>query len=426
MIKILNRKNVSLDEILKRNEYNIAVSDAVQSIVDDVKANGDAALLTYARKFDRAEITSLTVDKAEIEKAVATVGDDFMKILTEAAENIREFHTHQKRNGFSIQRNGAVLGQRVIPLERVGLYVPGGTASYPSSVLMNAIPAKIAGVDNIAIATPPRADGSICPEILAAASVAGVDVIYKMGGAQAVAALAYGTETVKAVDKIVGPGNIYVAEAKKRVWGKVDIDMVAGPSEILVIADGDSDAACVATDLLSQAEHDKMATAVLITDSEVLAYAVRDELEKQLETLPRADIARVSIDESGKIIITKDIDEAIEISNMLAPEHLELCVNEPFAYLSAVRNAGSVFLGRYTPEAVGDYFAGANHTLPTNGCARFSSPLSVDDFIKTSQYVYYSKQALDADADKINAFAIREGLTAHGLSAISRKNKEDK
>ncbi len=426
MIKILNRKNVSLDEILKRNEYNIAVSDAVQSIVDDVKANGDAALLSYARKFDRAEITSLTVDKAEIEKAVATVGDDFMKILTEAAENIREFHTHQKRNGFSIQRNGAVLGQRVIPLERVGLYVPGGTASYPSSVLMNAIPAKIAGVDNIAIATPPRADGSICPEILAAASVAGVDVIYKMGGAQAVAALAYGTETVKAVDKIVGPGNIYVAEAKKRVWGKVDIDMVAGPSEILVIADGDSDAACVATDLLSQAEHDKMATAVLITDSEALAYAVRDELEKQLETLPRADIARVSIDESGKIIITKDIDEAIVISNMLAPEHLELCVNEPFAYLSAVRNAGSVFLGRYTPEAVGDYFAGANHTLPTNGCARFSSPLSVDDFIKTSQYVYYSKQALDADADKINAFAIREGLTAHGLSAISRKNKEDK
>ncbi len=426
MIKILNRKNVSLDEILKRNEYNIAVSDAVQSIVDDVKANGDAALLTYAKKFDRAEITSLTVDKSEIEKAVATVGDDFMQILTEAAQNIREFHTCQKRNGFSIQRNGAVLGQRVIPLERVGLYVPGGTASYPSSVLMNAIPAKIAGVDNIAIATPPRADGSICPEILAAASVAGVDVIYKMGGAQAVAALAYGTETVKAVDKIVGPGNIYVAEAKKRVWGKVAIDMVAGPSEILVIADGDSDAAYVATDLLSQAEHDKMATAVLITDSETLAYAVRDELEKQLETLPRADIARVSIDESGKIIIVKDIDEAIEISNMLAPEHLELCVNEPFAYLSAVRNAGSVFMGRYTPEAVGDYFAGANHTLPTNGCARFSSPLSVDDFIKTSQYVYYSKQALDADADKINAFAIREGLTAHGLSAISRKNKEDK
>lgn len=426
MIKILNRKNVSDDEILKRNEYNIAVSDTVEAIVDDVRKNGDAALYAYAKKFDRAELDSLTVDKSEIEKAVGVVGDDFMNILKEAAANISEFHSHQKRNGFCMQRNGAVLGQRVLPLSSVGLYVPGGTASYPSSVLMNAIPAKIAGVENIAIATPPRADGSICPEILAAASVAGVDVIYKMGGAQAVAALAYGTETVKPVDKIVGPGNIFVAEAKKRVWGKVDIDMVAGPSEILIVADGDSDAACVATDLLSQAEHDKMATAVLITDSEALAYAVRDELEKQLQTLPRADIARVSIDESGKIIITESIDEAIEISNMLAPEHLEICVNEPFAYLSAVKNAGSVFLGRYTPEAVGDYFAGANHTLPTNGCARFSSPLSVDDFIKTSQYVYYSKEALEKDADKIQMFATREGLTAHGLSAVSRKKAEEK
>ena len=319
-----------------------------------------------------------------------------------------------------------IIGQKVIPIEKVGLYVPGGTAAYPSSVLMNAIPAKIAGCDEIVMVTPPAKDGSVAPAILAAASVAGVDRIFKVGGAQAVAALAYGTESVPSVDKIVGPGNAYVAEAKKQVFGRVSIDMIAGPSEILVIADKDNDPICVAADLLSQAEHDKNATAVLVTDSRELATAVSLELERQIPMLSRAEIARASVDNNGKIIITEDIDEAIFVANGLAPEHLELCLDDPFKYLDKIKNAGSIFMGKYCPEALGDYFAGPNHTLPTSGTARFSSPLSVDDFVKKTQFSYYTKDALEAVAKKVEFFANKEGLGAHAKSAVIRFEESEK
>ncbi|MGM9626423.1 MAG: histidinol dehydrogenase, partial [Eubacteriales bacterium] len=341
-------------------------------------------------------LSSLLVTKEEIEEARASVDPKFIGILEKAAANIRKFHSRQLRNSFIINDEpGIVIGQKVIPVDRAGLYVPGGTAAYPSTVLMDAIPAKIAGVRELVMVTPPAKNGSVNPVILAAASIAGVDTILKVGGAQAIAALAYGTETVPRVDKIVGPGNAYVAEAKRQVYGQVQIDMIAGPSEILIVSDGNSNPRHLAADLLSQAEHDKMASAVLVTDSMALADAVSAELEKQIPLLERAEIARTSIDRNGKIIVADDLRTAIDIANEIAPEHLELCVDQPFDYLDSIRHAGSVFMGRNCPEALGDYFAGPNHTLPTSGTARFSSPLSVDDFVKKSQYTYYTYEALE-------------------------------
>ncbi len=426
MIRIFKYGEVENDAIFAREDLSSGVEATVAEIIADVRKRGDAALYAYARKFDGAELTSLEVTAAEIDAAFAAVEPRFLDILREAAGNIRAFHEKQAREGFSLQkRDGVIVGQKVTPIEKVGLYVPGGTAAYPSTVLMDSIPAKIAGCSEIVITTPPDRNGKINPAILAAAKIAGVDRIFKSGGAQAVAALAYGTETVPRVDKIVGPGNAYVAEAKKQVFGQVSIDMIAGPSEILVVADAASDPVFVAADLLSQAEHDRNASAVLVTDSEALAQAVSEELERQIPLLPRAEIARASIDRNGKIIVAEgDLARAVDIANEIAPEHLELCVENPFDWLDRVKNAGSIFLGRYCPEAVGDYFAGPNHTLPTGGSARFSSPLSVDDFVKRSQFTYYSAEALKDAADKIAYFANKEGLDAHARSATVRLEKQ--
>lgn len=425
MIRIYDYKEVGDAGIFARQEERRDVSGVVSGIIADVRQNGDEALKRYAREFDNAEMETLEVSAEERAAALAAVDADFLEILREAAAHIRAFHEKQKRQDFVVsEREGVLLGQRHIPLERVGLYVPGGTASYPSTVLMDCIPAKIAGVGEIIMTTPAK-DGRLNPDVLAAAEVAGVDRIFKMGGAQAVAALAYGTESVPRVDKIVGPGNAFVAEAKRQVFGQVSIDMIAGPSEILVIADGKSAPAVVAADLLSQAEHDKMAAAVLVTESRILAEAVAAEIERQLAVLPRAEIARASIEKNGKIILAENIAQAVEISNRIAPEHLEICVDEPFQYLPMIRHAGSVFLGRNAPEALGDYFAGPNHTLPTSGTARFSSPLSVDDFIKKSSFTYYTKDALAEEAGKIARFAEREGLHAHARSALIRAEKEE-
>ncbi len=422
MIKILNSENVTSAEIFSRVVPTVNVEDIVADIIKNVKERGDAALYEYCEKFDGARLSSLEVSEEEIAEAFDLVEPEFIRILQDAAENIRAFHEKQVRNSFIINdKKGVVMGQKVIPIEKAGLYVPGGTAAYPSTVLMDSIPAKIAGCREIVMVTPPGRDGKVNPAILAAARVAGVTRIFKLGGAQAVAALAYGTESVPAVHKIVGPGNAFVAEAKKQVFGKVSIDMIAGPSEILIVADGTSDPAILAADLLSQAEHDKLASAVLVTDSEALAEKVSAELERQIPLLPRESIARESIDKNGKIIITKTIEEAIEISNELAPEHLELCLDNPFDYLDSVTHAGSIFMGKYCPEALGDYFAGPNHTLPTGGTAKFSSPLSVDDFVKKTQYTYFTKEALSAVADDVAFFAEKEGLSAHARSAISRK-----
>ena len=422
MIKIYKYGEVSPEEIFARDNIAANVEAVVTQIIDDVRKNGDGALYAYAEKFDKAKLSALEVSKQEIEEAFAAVEPKFLDILREAADNIYAFHSRQVRNSFVLnEKNGVVIGQKVIPLEKVGLYVPGGTAAYPSTVLMDSIPAKIAGCKEIVIATPPGKNGKVNPVILAAAKIAGVDRIFKMGGAQAVAALAYGTQSVPRVDKIVGPGNAYVAEAKKQVFGQVSIDMIAGPSEILVVADGASNPRFVAADLLSQAEHDKMASAVLVTDSMAFADAVSLELENQIPLLARAEIARASIDSNGKIIVAEgDLMKAIDIANEIAPEHLELCVDNPFDYLDKVKHAGSIFMGRYCPEALGDYFAGPNHTLPTSGTARFSSPLSVDDFVKKSQFTYYTSDALAAVADKVAYFAEKEGLTAHARSAVIR------
>ena len=427
MIKILKYNELSFDEIFSREEDKFNVSDVVTEIIKNVKENGDKALFEYCEKFDKAKLSSLEVTKEEIEEAYNQVEPRFIEILKAAAENIRNFHKRQLKNSFIINDNdGIVTGQKVTPIEKVGLYVPGGTAAYPSTVLMDSIPAKIAGCKEICITTPPLSNGKINPVILAAAKIAGVDRIFKTGGAQAIAALAYGTETIPKVDKIVGPGNAFVAEAKRQVFGKVSIDMIAGPSEILVIADAKSNPKFVAADLLSQAEHDKNASAVLVTDSMDLAYAVRDEIEAQLSVLPREEIARVSIDNNGKIIVADNLLEVIEVSNQIAPEHLEICVDNPFDYLDKIKNAGSIFLGRYCPEALGDYYSGANHTLPTSGTARFSSPLSVDDFVKKTQYTYYTKEALNKVADDIAFFAEKEGLSAHARSATVRFEDEQK
>ncbi len=427
MIKILKLGEVSNEEIFSRAVPEVDVAQIVSNIIKDVRTRGDEALLEYTRRFDRAQLSSLEVTKEEIDAAVETVGAEFLALLERAAANIRKFHTQQKRSSFIINdEDGIVIGQKIIPVDRAGLYVPGGTASYPSTVLMDAIPAKIAGCPEVVMVSPPDKEGKIAPVILAAAKVAGVDRIYKVGGAQAIAALAYGTQTIPKVDKIVGPGNAFVAEAKKQVYGKVSIDMIAGPSEILIIADGKSDPRFVAADLLSQAEHDKLACAVLVTDSAELAKEVQQELEKQIPLLERAEIARASIDNNGKIIVTQSVRQAIEISNEIAPEHLELCVDEPFDYLDSIRHAGSVFMGRNCPEALGDYFAGPNHTLPTSGTARFSSPLSVDDFIKKTQYTYYTRDALKRVAQDVATFAKAEGLTAHAKSALIRTEENEK
>lgn len=423
MIKIMKYGEVPSSEIFARGTAETDVSDIVADILAEVRQKGDAALLAYAKQFDKADLQVLEVSEAEIDAAFQKVEPAFIAVLQQAAENIRAFHRRQVRNSFVITGDGIVTGQKITPIAKVGLYVPGGTAAYPSTVLMDAIPAKIAGCKEICITTPALPDGSINPVILAAAKIAGVDRIFKTGGAQAVAALAYGTQSVPKVDKIVGPGNAFVAEAKRQVFGLVAIDMIAGPSEILVIADGKSNAAYVAADMLSQAEHDKMASAVLVTDSMALAEAVSAELERQLALLPREEIARTSIEQNGKIIVADRLDDVIAVANEIAPEHLELCVDNPFDYLDKIENAGSIFMGRYCPEALGDYFAGPNHTLPTSGTARFSSPLSVDDFVKKSQYTYYTKDALGAVADQIALFAQKEGLEAHAKSVTIRMDK---
>ena len=421
MIKIFNYGEVPSADIFARTDISINAEAVVSAIIADVRARGDEALLEYTAKFDKAILTSLQVTQAEIDEALALVEPDFLRILREAAANIRAFHSAQKRTGFILNDTpGIVMGQKIIPVDRAGLYVPGGTAAYPSTVLMDSIPAKIAGVPELVMVTPPGPDGRVNPVILAAASVAGVDKIFKVGGAQAIAALAYGTESIPRVDKIVGPGNAYVAEAKRQVFGQVSIDMIAGPSEILIVADGNSNPKHLAADLLSQAEHDRLSSAVLVTDASALAEAVQQELERQIPLLERADIARASIDNNGKIIVAENLMQAIEIANEIAPEHLELCVDNPFDYLDAVRHAGSIFMGRNCPEALGDYLAGPNHTLPTSGMARFSSPLSVDDFIKKTQFTYYTWDALRKVARDVEYFATQEGLTAHAKSAVIR------
>ncbi len=420
MIKILDYSALG-EKIFCREEQKTDVSKVVTGILENVKTNGDKALFEYAEKFDKASLTALEVTEEEFQEALSLVEPNFLEVLKKASENIREFHSKQVRKGFKIEKqNGVIIGQKITPIERAGLYVPGGTAAYPSTVLMDSIPAKIAGVKEVCITTPPNKEGKINPVILASAKIAGVDKVYKVGGAQAIGALAYGTETIKKVDKIVGPGNAFVAEAKRQVFGLVSIDMIAGPSEILVIADGKSNPKHIASDLLSQAEHDKMASAVLVTESIDLAKAVQQEIEVQLEKLPRKEIARISIDQNGKIIVAKDVEEVIKVSNEIAPEHLELVVDNPFDYLDKIENAGSIFMGRYCPEALGDYFAGPNHTLPTSGTARFSSPLSVDDFIKKTQFTYYSKDALKEVYQDVAYFAQKEGLTAHANSASVR------
>ncbi len=421
MIKIMKFGEVAPEDIFARVEPTVNVTDIVSDIIANVRQNGDKALFEYCEKFDKAKLTALQVSATEIDEAFASVDPELIAIMEKAAVNIRAFHSRQARTGFEIRNDdGTVLGQRITPVDRAGLYVPGGTAAYPSTVLMDAIPAKIAGVPEVVMVTPPNAAGKVNPVILAAAKVAGVDKIFKVGGAQAVAALAYGTESIPKVDKIVGPGNAFVAEAKKQVFGQVSIDMIAGPSEIMVIADGKSNPAHLAADLLSQAEHDKLASAVLVTDSFDLAVAVQEQLEIQIPKLERSEIARASIDNNGKIIVADTLDLVFDIANEIAPEHLELCFDDPFQYLDKVRHAGSIFMGRSCPEALGDYFAGPNHTLPTSGTAKFSSPLGVDDFIKKTQYTYYTADALAKVAQDVSKFATAEGLTAHAKSATIR------
>ncbi len=423
MIKIYKCSEIPLNEILLRglDDVNEKIEKTAGDILDDVRKRKDEAVFDYTEKLDGVKLDSLIVSESEIEQAYNEQSEIFLNALENAAKNIYKFHKRQVRQSFvTNDKDGIVTGQKITPIENVGLYVPGGTASYPSSVLMNAIPAKIAGVKNIAIATPPQKDGNVASVILAAAKIAGIKTIYKMGGAQAVGALTFGTQSVTKVDKIVGPGNAYVAAAKRRVYGMVDIDMIAGPSEILVIADASSNAAHIAADMLSQAEHDKLASAVLVCDSEKLANEVRDELEKQISLLPRSEIARASIDDNGKIIVAQNLSEGVKIANEIAPEHLEIFTDNPFDMLNEIKNAGSIFMGKNAPEALGDYYAGPNHTLPTGGTARFSSALNVDDFIKKSSFIYYTKNALAQAKDDIITLANAEGLQAHAKSVEIR------
>ena len=423
MIKTMKYTNmVELKNELSRSQFSHDdVNTIVKDILDDVKLRGDQALYDYNKKFDNVSLSSLQVTEKEIEDAFNRLDKELLDVIKYSHENIVRYHTKQKRNDFlDKDTDGVILGQIINPIEKVGIYVPGGTAAYPSTVLMNAVPAKVAGVEEIVMVTPPNEDGTISDVILAAAKIAGVTKIFKVGGAQAVAALSYGTETIPAVYKIVGPGNIFVAMAKKMVFGEVAIDMVAGPSEVLIISDDSSNPVHIAADLLSQAEHDKLAACILVTTSEELAKLVAVEIESQLAELPRQEIARESINNNGRIIIAKNIEEAILISNEIAPEHLELAVMDPFALLSKIKNAGSIFLGHNTPEPLGDYLAGPNHTIPTSGTAKFASPLSVDDFIKKSSVIYYSKEALEKVKDKVILFAESEGLTAHANSVRKR------
>ena len=422
MMKLYRLEDLTPDQILNRDlRAEQDVEEVVDAIIADVRARGDAALRDYALRFDGARLEELEVSAQEMDQALADADPYFLDTLRMAAANIEAFHRRQLRDSFVMtEQDGVILGQKYTPVERAGVYVPGGTAAYPSTVLMDVIPARVAGVPEIVMTTPAGRDGRVDPAILAAAAVAGVTRIFKAGGAQAVAALAYGTESVPAVDKIVGPGNIYVATAKRKVYGKVGIDMIAGPSEILVLADGGCSPAWVAADLLSQAEHDRLASPVLVTDSEALALAVQAEVEVQLDALPRRDIARASVETGGKIILCGSLDQAVDVCNIIAPEHLELCVEDPFALLGRIKNAGSIFLGRNVPEALGDYFAGPNHTLPTSGTARFSSPLGVDDFVKRSSFIYYTREALGRVKDRIAGFAEAEGLHAHARSVTIR------
>lgn len=424
MIPIIEDKSQQISELTKTNTAGTSdYAAVVQDILDNVKEYGDAALIDYTAQFDGAEIAAIRVSEEEITAGMAKVDPAFLQVLQRAKANISEFHEKQVTQGFMLTRNGAVMGQRVLPLAKVGVYVPGGTAAYPSTVLMNVIPAKIAGVQKIVLVTPPLQDGSVNPAILAAAQVAGVDEIYRIGGAQAVAALAYGTESVPQVDKIVGPGNIYVAAAKRLVYGTVDIDMIAGPSDVLIVADETANPVHVAADLLAQAEHDVNAQAILVTTQRSLAEATQKEVTQQTAQLPRKAIIEQSIAKNGKIILVENLERALAVANEIAPEHLELAVADPFAWLDQVENAGSVFLGHNTPEVLGDYLAGPNHTLPTERTARFYSPLSVDDFVKHSQYLYYGEAAMKAVADDVILFAETEGLGGHANSIRLRKGE---
>ena len=426
MIKTIEySENLNLEKELARSQFSYDdVNETVENILKDVKKRGDKALFEYTKKFDKVNLKTLEVSEEEIQKAFDTIDKELLEVIKYSHDNIKLFHEKQVRNNFIVKKeNGVSLGQIINPIEKVGLYVPGGTAAYPSTVLMNAVPAKIAGCKEIIMVTPPTSDGTILPSLLVAAKIAGVDRIFKVGGAQSIAALSYGTESIPKVYKIVGPGNIYVAMAKKMVYGEVSIDMIAGPSEVLIIADDSANPVHVAADLLSQAEHDKLAASILVTTSKELSKNVAEQLEIQLKELEREEIARTSIENQGRIIITKTIDEAIKISNEIAPEHLELAVSNPFELLTRVKNAGSIFMGHNTPEPLGDYLAGPNHTLPTSGTAKFSSPLSVDDFIKKSSFIYYSKEGLEEVKDKVIKFAESEGLTAHARSVSKRFEK---
>ncbi len=426
MIRIYRDGELSDEELLKRNMPKADVAGVVSAILEDVRNNGDAAVLKYTEKFDGAKLSTMLVSAEEIDEAMTETEPEFLDTLRLAERNIREYHEKQLRNSFFFTRpGGVVMGQKVLPIERAGLYVPAGTAPYPSTVMMDVVPAKIAGCSEIIMCTPCGRDGKVNAAILAAARIAGVDRIFKAGGAQAIAAMAFGTRSIPRVDKIVGPGNAYVAEAKRQVYGQVAIDTIAGPSEVLILADGRSDPRFVAADLLAQAEHDVLSCAVLVTDSETLAFAVQAEIEAQLAGLERREIAHASIDDNGRIILADSLARGIEIANAVAPEHLEICVDNPFDYLDAVRNAGSVFLGRSCPEPLGDYLGGTNHTLPTTGTARFGSPLSVDDFIKKIQYTYYPAEAFKKLAPDIARFAYKEGLTGHARSALIRMEEKE-
>lgn len=422
MIRIAKADGVSERELINQlkarsGEIDRKVTSAVTDILNNVKQNGDDAVREYTLKFDGHMPSKFEISREEIDSSPDKCDRDFILALYKAADNIRDFHARQKQQSWlEPKQNGVILGQRIRGLKRVGVYVPGGTAAYPSSVLMNVIPAKIAGVKEFVMVTPPQKDGTANPDILAAARIAGVDRVFLMGGAQAVAALAYGTQSVPKVDKIVGPGNIFVATAKKLLYGTVDIDMIAGPSEILIVADKSANPKFLAADLMSQAEHDKMASAILLTTSEETANETAKELSRQMQTLERRDIIEQSLNDFGAIIVCKDISEAVDFANELAPEHLELAVENPMEYIGRVDNAGSVFLGHYSPEPLGDYFAGPNHVLPTSGTARFFSPLSVDSFIKKSSFIYYTEPALSEAKDDIIKLAETEGLTAHANS----------
>lgn len=424
MLKIYKASQITAEEIVSARDLSYAdVESGVKELICDVRENGDAAVRKYTLRFDKADVTDFKVSDGEISLALERTGAEFIRILERAAKNIERFHAAQLRKDFKLDYDGITVGQRFLPVESAGIYVPGGTARYPSSVLMNAVPARLAGVKNIIMCTPPSSDGSIPDNILAAAKVAGVNAVYKVGGAQAIAAMAYGTESIPKVDKIAGPGNVYVATAKKLVQGAAGIDMIAGPSEILVIADKYANPEWVAADLLSQAEHDKLASAILLTDDFAFAEKCLEAVERRVKKLPRREIAEASLEANGKIIVTENLVDAARLADEIAPEHLELAVRDSEELLKKIRNAGSVFLGYYTPEATGDYMAGANHTLPTGGTARFSSPLGVDDFIKKSQFIRFTPESLDSYAGDIAAFARAEGLTAHAESVEVRVNE---